>query len=169
MFTLEEERPEWEFLKGCRLRGTYDNPTGDATHPAQFQLRNPAGSGVIAIIKNIRVTTTTGAVVTVREGFVAAQADLGTVISSANHDTRWGITTAGVLIASDSITAAAVAYAVLTDIYTVSGAIISPVYSQKPLILAPSTRLLWQTAANAQQLIIEVDWLERPLGKYEAA
>lgn len=48
-FTLESERPEWEFLKGAKLMSAPLNVAGAALTLSAFRFRNPAQSGVVAI------------------------------------------------------------------------------------------------------------------------
>lgn len=169
VLALESDRPEWEFLKNNRIRSTYVVVTGDATHPAQFQLRNPTGSNIIAVLRRMRFSSSTAAPVIVRSGFVAVQTDLGSVDSSANLDTRYGIVSAGAIIASESAVLAPVAYQLLDDVITPIGVTLPPIYKDTPVILAPGTRYLFQTAANTQNLSCFFEWLERPLGRYESA
>ena len=48
-FTLEDQRPEWEFLKGAKLMSMIIAVTGVAAQTAGVKIRNPANSGVVAI------------------------------------------------------------------------------------------------------------------------
>lgn len=48
-FTLEDQRPEWEFLKGAKLMSMPIGVTGVAGQTAGIKIRNPANSGVVAV------------------------------------------------------------------------------------------------------------------------
>jgi hypothetical protein len=52
VLALEVDRPDWHFLRNSRLWSTGTNPVAaNAGHVSQIDLFNPAGSGVIIVVK----------------------------------------------------------------------------------------------------------------------
>jgi len=103
-FTLEAERPEWEFLKGQRLMSITTQVTAVAAKQSVVRIRNPATSGVVAIFTHWSITTpfTTGVVYTwftlTRETDPAV--DLVDGVATIARDTRLPTTQGSALIAS---------------------------------------------------------------------
>lgn len=52
---LENDRPEWGYLKEEQICGTWVTQAGGVGTSAQFMLRNSAGSNVLAVVTSIRV------------------------------------------------------------------------------------------------------------------
>jgi len=98
-FVLESERPEWEFLKNERLMAGVFSVPGVAAQNAVYRLRNPAGSGVVAVFSQFTMGWTNSAAV----GLVERDDDngnLGTILPTVSRDTRLPVLNASSLIAS---------------------------------------------------------------------
>lgn len=83
---LEDERPEHSFIKGEVRFAQWNSATGDATHRPLIGVRNPANSGVVAIVTDIFIEATTAFLVSLE-----MSANILSISSSAmfGTDTRW--------------------------------------------------------------------------------
>lgn len=57
ILVLENDRPEWAFLANEFLAGGFAERTAPGLGRSRYQLRNPAGSGAIAVIESLLLTT----------------------------------------------------------------------------------------------------------------
>jgi len=101
---LEMDRPEWGFLTGeLRFAQQRDQPATAGLF-STCRLRNPAGSGVIAVVQSIIASTNQAAAVTLNTH--TTDASLGNEIPVAPIDTRWGTMTSGLLFSRGAVAAA---------------------------------------------------------------
>lgn len=98
VFILESERPEWEFLKNEKLMSSVFGLSAVAAQNSVYRLRNPAASGVVAVISAFMLS------VGVASEVLAERDDdngnLGTVLPTVSRDTRLPVLNASALIAS---------------------------------------------------------------------
>lgn len=94
--SLEEERPEWEFLKGAKLMCAPLNIAGGVGTQTGFRFRNPANSGVVAIFGHLTpivdIITDAGAGAPSLVQFQRRTDDtinLATTVSGIPRDTRY--------------------------------------------------------------------------------
>lgn len=87
-FTLENERPEWEFLKGAKLMSLASVVPAVGGVQSAVRLRNPAGSGVVAVFSLFIIGVQTSTGVDFSLGPETAGVDLATVIGTTPRDTR---------------------------------------------------------------------------------
>jgi hypothetical protein len=71
VFVLEQERPEWEFLKGARLLGHAGSVPAQAASNSAVRYRNPANSGMIAIFTHAMTGGVLGSLHTMTHGAIA--------------------------------------------------------------------------------------------------
>lgn len=55
ILAIEVDRPEWAYLAGEALYSVFQNQAAVAAQSARFQLRNPSGSGVLAIVEGAAI------------------------------------------------------------------------------------------------------------------
>jgi len=97
---LESERPEWEFLKNERLMASVFGLGGVAAQNTVYRLRNPTGSGVIAVITDfVFVADTLSAHIIERDD---DNGNLATVLPTVSRDTRIPVLNASALIPSQA-------------------------------------------------------------------
>jgi len=101
-FTLESERPEWEFLKGNRLMSCAYSIGPTAGVQSSHRLRNPTGSGVVAIITQVNFGVEdqagTRAVVSITRN--PDTGDLSSNTPTISRDTRYAGVNTSALIGS---------------------------------------------------------------------
>jgi len=98
-FVLESERPEWEFLKNEKLMAGVFTVASVALENSVYRLRNPAGSGVVAVVTQFTMGWTDSTAV----GIVERDDDngnLATVLPTVSRDTRLPVLNASSLIGS---------------------------------------------------------------------
>jgi len=100
ILVLESERPEWEFLKNEKLMASVFAQGGVVGQNTLYRLRNPAGSGVVAVITRFMITTDlTEIVIAERDD---DNGNLATVLPTVSRDTRLPVLNASSLIASQA-------------------------------------------------------------------
>lgn len=164
---LEGMSPEWDFLKqvrDCRMVGVLG---ASALNTGVFRIRNPAGSGVIALIKAVGVETRGAAILmTVTSG--AQTADLGTAVNMVVPDGRWNATgtTDTALVGSTNNAADAVAPA--GDVlYATRGNANEPRVYPHPWVLMPGFASDFGLAEINAAVNVFAVWTERQLPALE--
>ena len=87
---LEAATDEWQFLKGVKVCSAAERILANVGAGGQFALRNPAGSGALAVIDDISLTANSvnDFVITVQTSTV----DLANTALSVVRDLRWPVT-----------------------------------------------------------------------------
>lgn len=167
--TIQVEGPsaEWDFLKAVRRAHCSSTLAAAAGFNARFRLRNPAGSGVIAVVTNIAMANTTAsAALQIARGQEAAGLTLALV--TVVPDTRWGIglNTAALQFSSDN----GVAVGQSGDVIANSVRPVNEewVYSVE-VVLMPGSNINWGTPAGTTNrgLTAWATWKERALPALE--
>jgi len=98
VFILESDLPEWNFLKGTKLMSGVWTRGPVAAQNSAVRLRNPAGTGVVAIINEIQGESNNASVIIVARD--TDQGNLATILPSVSRDTRTPATDSSALIQS---------------------------------------------------------------------
>lgn len=160
VFALESDRPEWEFLKGSKLCSSQISITALVANQATARLRNPVGSGAIAIISQIEFSV--DAIATCLIYRVTATADLTTLVATITRDTRYPALDASALIASQQNIASSGDF--FFNAHLLAN---TPQYVKVPFVLTPG----FAVDVNCETLNVglrgNVHWLERRIGELE--
>jgi hypothetical protein len=161
VLALEVDRPEWEFLGNGRLLSIASVITALAANPAYLRLRNPATSGMLAVIEAANITVATGPA-TVNALIGTAVTDRGVVIGKMSRDSRSG-TTSGALVASTDNTVG-----VGTSLEQFQLVVNTKVrFDTTEWILAPGSHIDIGDVSNIQDTYVNVKWRERAIQPYE--
>ena len=168
VFILEDDRPDWSFLKAERLVGVGHFAASGATAGPTFRLRNPAGSGVLATIKIIEGSVGPGDTLEIRLN--AQNLDLGGGIRNTSvRDTRDGFLI-GIVKSSCIFSFNTTVAPVGTTIYSMAAPTDEPRSYKEPLILSPGHSVdFGSLAVQAVTLNCWMSWIERALAPLEAS
>jgi len=163
-FVMEAERPEWLFLSNQRLMGATADQGGDAVTFASARLRNPTGSGVLAVVEAcVADVLTVNSQLRVRIG--VATTDLTGTLPSRSRDSRSPAATAGALILSSGAVAASgtgdIVYETTLTVALPGQLLFTPV------VLAPGSHIDVTNITQTGGIQINYAWRERELTKYE--
>lgn len=161
ILVLETERPEWEFLKNEKLMSAVFALGGVVAENTVFRLRNPTGSGVVAVIARIEFSTdATTAFIVERDD---DNGNLATVTPTVSRDTRLPVLNASVLVASGDTNV------VLSGESWLTGRTIANVTNQfpAPFVLTAGNEI--DIASIATNVVVRgfVHWRERRLDAME--
>lgn len=107
---LESERPEWAFLKNEKLMGATYVQGNAAGLGSACRLRNPAGSGVMAVFSAIAVGTDAVGTNLIERN--TDQGNLATVLPTVSRDTRFAaLNTSALIQSSDNVGASGESFA----------------------------------------------------------
>lgn len=156
--TLEQERPEWEFLGGVKVCGASTTQNaGGAGFMSELKLYNPATSGALGILERIHCGSDVAT--TCRIGWFTAAPTVG---QGAALDARWypgapgGISS---LSASGSNNAAAVI--LVSIIQVMSPALISAILTDVGLVIPPGFGIVIDPGIVNRTLHASIVWRER--------
>jgi hypothetical protein len=164
MLVLESDRPEWLFLSGQRMCGALRQTAATVGQYSHAGLWNPAGSGVLAVVREITIWP------------VAVDLYFALEKGSAKKDTA-GV---GVILDTrgwpDSTHYQSTVYpysytnAVATGfsfafIRTLASGV--PMQLTHPIVLGPGTNLLVRPSAANTAINVNFKWMERPLAPSE--
>lgn len=166
VITLENDRPEWEFLKNGRLCGCVGFITAGAVDPGILRIFNPSAQSILAVVESIRVSSTSGANVQIHIG--TNQTALATPVVNVVRDIRIR-TAANALAASGLNTSLGTAAAPSGTLLERFGVLASTPtqFSALPVILAPSGSLDISIDTVTISAFVTLRWREREIGKYE--
>lgn len=155
-FTLETERPEWEFLKGEVLRSCGVRAGPDAANQSGIFLMNPVGSRALLIVDRIDASTLTANGIQVQDG----AATVFTPVTAWRRDTRWAVQQG---IGAVHITTGAIATAtgtgVIAQLATPAGTPVSAL--ALPYVLGPGRYIVVNSISNNITLDATIYWRER--------
>lgn len=100
VFILEAERPEWEFLKNEKVMSSTFAVNAVAAQNAVYRLRNPLGSGVVAVINTFMIQVESDSTVLAERS--VEQGNLATILPTVSRDTRLPVLNASALISSQA-------------------------------------------------------------------
>lgn len=162
VFVLENDRPEWGFLKGERLLGAFVSQAANAGNPSFARIRNPLNSNVLGVIEamSIGAATTFNPVVYMGQG-VADRANPGTVTTRDSRITP--LNGAGALKVSADNTA--VAGSVLEAAFILANTMWEPICL--PLILHPGFFIDFGVTDLNLSMRTNLRFRERAGGAYE--
>lgn len=151
---LENDRPEWGFIKGEQLLGySAALAAGTATDYGMGWLINSANSGMIITITKIG-SYTTGNHIRIRTArSVDAGSVVGTLRSAGRMDTRW----AGLGTLTIRTTASVLPVLAYQEI----GQATNQIAFEEPIVLAPGTTCHFYGEALATSLTFDICWRER--------
>lgn len=154
VIVLEGERPEYSFLKGELLMARNFSLAASAVLPGAIRIRNPLGSGIIAVVEHITLSSDI-----ISELNVQAEAyltDLATLFTAQARDLRAGTTRSAMCILSSANTAG-----VGTGMLRARALANSAVQWDVNFILAPGTGLELVQPTNNGLLAGCIVWRER--------
>lgn len=163
---LEGATAEWAFLKGVRLAGAGTNITAGAVNPSTARLRNPVGSGALAVVRGVLSTQGTQQM-RVFQG--NSNVNIGGVVATGVRDSRWG-QSGGVgqnaLIMSSTNSGGAIVGVRMFDIRLLADeAFVVPFV----FMLLPGDNLDFTGTANNTDVQVSLEWSERALPAMEQA
>lgn len=163
VIALESDRPEWEFLKNAKVMGGAYAQGAVAAQNCVVRLRNPAGTGVIAIVRPFWICSDT-ANFTFAIGRNTDQGVLATVHPIVARDTRTPILAASSLslsTANNIVGAGGSSY--------LAGSILAQTMfpDPDPFMLTPGNQIQMTTIDTNLGIRGAVYWLERRLDALE--
>lgn len=166
VWVLEDDSPEWDFLKqvrGCAGAGIEIPAAGNA---AVFRLRNPVGSGTIATVRTIEMSSGGAAEFRITRNLLGVE--LANVGVTVVPDFRWGqsgATTTTSLIFSSKSNSAVLPAGDLMQIATRNSN--RPVIYTPQIVLVPGTAIDFGLSTLATQCTAFCTWKERRLPALE--
>lgn len=159
MLALEVDRPEWPFLAGVRLCGGYRSDAAVVGQYSHIALRNPTGSGILAVVTswNAYATSTAYCYAGIR-----AQAGLDATAAGNARDGRWS--TAGAFASKCELgdytnAVAAPGAVVMAWPISASG---QGLVTNVPIVLPQGFELMFSLNGNNNSLTASIQWYERP-------
>lgn len=159
VLVLENDRPEWCYLKNerCMAAGTKQGAAGAAI--SAVRLRNPLASGMLVVIETATFSTSGNAEVLFTIGSI--NTDRAALPGNQSRDTRSQVS--GVAVVSRDN--AAVAGTGIFDVFITAN---TPFVAQfNPTILKPGTFFEIATVTVNVDLCAVLGWRERELRNYE--
>jgi len=155
--TLENDRPEWGYLKGEMLVSNRVTRAAVAGQFSMIQLYLPSTARTIAVVK--RVTNWTSVGLALSRG-VGISAGLGGWVaanpSSTARDFRFQANRCSAIIETNANVAGPTTFGRFTRMFGVG--ILT--YDQ-PIVITPGTALIFQTDLVNEALDVCIDWTER--------
>lgn len=168
-FTLESERPEWEFLKGAKLMSAFATIPAQAASSSYIKLRNPSapdvgGSrGAIAIFSHIVISCSQLAELRITTN-VDTGSNLATTFKTVPRDRRFP----NVAFPGNSSLICSGDYATLGDaMYAFSALANSPHVCEVPFVITPGFDIAVESITQNTTLIVAFEWLEKRLDPLE--
>jgi hypothetical protein len=164
LLVLENDRPEWCLAGGEQLFGGVVNQPLVAANVSAAQLNNPAGSGVILVVRRVITTQSAAGGVSLKIGLTTA--NLATAFNTKSViDTR-------LRNAGTQTNSAALMFGQATTPGDPTGGqhiaqalvgVNSPFEYKEPIILGPDSSLYVVCGVVNQTLIANFVWRERPI------
>lgn len=159
---LENDRPEWSFLKNERLFGICDLQVGAAGEQTVGTLFNPAGSGVLAVVTRVSMSHNVASriLLSIDNGINLGDFDTTHLPQPRDGRQPFGVSTGATLfVGSGDLVGGFNPPNPLHVFQPVAGGI-TEVYDQ-PIVLTPGTGLFWDTDTNNVQVRFGFAWRER--------
>lgn len=163
---LEGPTAEWSFLKGVRLAASGFRRTGAVGTLSSLRLRNPPGSGIIAVVTLLTVSADQDTDFELRIGTETAALPL--VVATAVRDSRWNMQ--GVLAQNAldlSVTNAAGSIGGETPIARVGVLGGTTFIYSVPIVLVPGDSIDGGLNTSDRTLVFSLAWSERQLPALE--
>jgi hypothetical protein len=155
--TNQQDDAAQYFLRRSRIVGCRFTINAIVGQQGEWQLRNPAGSGVLVVLRTLRLMDTVGNL-TMDYGTRITGADYGTIITTGGtFDTRWILTGSSVRTAIVSAQTSAVP--IIYTMGRVPGQFNDPI--EVPVVLAPGTSLNGLLGTANAAATVELQWEER--------
>jgi len=164
VIVLEDNAAEWQFLQRVRLCTSVMLQGNVAAQNGLFRLRNPAASGVIAVVNKLGINGTLPFRVSL--GYASAAVDLGTPGTTAVRDSRWILPanpTALIASRANNVTISLISSLWIAS--TLASTLVR--YEHGPIIMLPGDVIEWGTSTLNITLETTVDWTERELPALE--
>jgi len=166
--TIQLEGPdaEWNFLKGVRDCAAGDTLAAAVGFQSKWRVRNPADSGVIGILEEIELVSSTGALA-YRVTGNAQTVNFPTVVLSAVTDGRWGAigdARPALIVSASNTQATGPAGEIFVE--TRRAVDVEFRYS-RPLVLIPGACVDFGTPSFNLALFMWVRWRERAVAALE--
>ena len=160
-FTIENDRPEWAYLKGEKLCWGRVNVGASVANRSLAILRNPAGSGVLMVLQSFLIQVTAGVPCIFQPNSVAAAA---TDVGGQLRDHRGTVLGALVLNRWFSKNTAVLPSGAFVLVSTGAAQITGSI----DVVLSPGTEIYF--TANADNIAVEAScvWRERQLSELES-
>ncbi len=168
VFILENDRPDWLFLKGERLLSFSTQSVSVATLGPTFRLRNPPDSGMLGTVSLVTWSSDTVGAASIR--ITISNNDLaGGFIASTARDGRnlqsLGINKAAMIVSFNATIAP-----VGDLMFTTRVPIDIPFFFSEPVVLSPGRALDVGGITNQSEGVFgSMHWTERALPQIEAA
>ena len=163
VLVMENDRPEWKYLANEKLCAGVGVEIASGAFLTASRLRNPVGSGVLAVVEFIRISMTLAGRYSMRFGLITT--DRATAQSAITVDARFAIANvAPALVLSSS--AAAFASSVTFDSSDVLAS--APVVYEQKIILFPGSALEIGSTAINTGTTVAFSWRERAFQPFEA-
>ena len=170
VLVLENDRPEWFFLRKERIASGTASTTSGAGTLAECGIFNPPTSGLVVVVTGMQVMTS--ASVDIFRRYVTALPALAAVNNAGVRDTR--VRPGGPFV-STTIVGAQVYQAVpavvdggIADkefVLVINSAPVETIGPRGEIVLAPGTGVqLSDAAVGVSTLRVNFDWYEKPIG-----
>ena len=160
---LEDNTTEWQFLQAVRLCVSSFIQQGVALQNTIIRARNPAGSGVIAVVT--RVAYSPNITSQFLMGFANTLADLPTAAATAVRDHRWASaanpTTLVVSRSND------VGFSFSDSLWATDSLGFTPQLFDSPFVILPGETIEMGTTTPEVTLRMGLSWTERQLPRLE--
>lgn len=163
VFVLEQERPEWEFLKNAKLCTSQFSVTPVAAQFPQARLRNPPGSGIVAVFTDFNWAVGLTSVVNLWR--VTTLLDMAGPANTMSRDTRLAALNISGLIATQQTSAVALTGDFFYHAVNNAGEDTMPI--KVPFVLTPGFAIDIGGETVNSSLRGNFHWLERRLGALE--
>lgn len=161
---LEAERPEWEFLKSNRLMSCPFGLAANAGAHGTHQLRNPAASGVVAVITLVSISVENQAGSTAFVSFFRSVegADLANNTPTISRDTRYlGVNTSALIGSAEATAATGDTW------YSIRILNNTPLDVGLAFVLTPGNQVQISTLQNNVEIRGGWQWLEKRIDALE--
>jgi len=168
VLVMEQDRPDWLWLKGERLCATTIRQSSGVTPGPTMRLRNPTTSKVIATVSHIWVSATNVGIVELRFNLETTDLGIPNLSRTLLRDGR-GFTAVGAdntsLVGSYVTTHAPVG----NIIFNCRAASSQPIEIKGPIVITPGRSIdLGSLDTAAQGMAVTMWWSERQLSAIEA-
>jgi hypothetical protein len=163
VLVLENDRPEWLFLSNQFPMAAGGVETASVANPTFFRIRNPVGSGIIAVIEAVNLSAS----IIITDGVAqlgTQTVDMGGAMAPLVRDNRYGQIVGSCTVSESngggSGTGIERFRVPINTVYN---------YQNLPIILKPGTNYDWGVNDVNVEVHANIRWRERPAEPYELA